>query len=464
MSDDVIVPGPSDTPVIIVDAPPGPVLATVTEVVVGPPGPEGPAGPAGPSGPPGPEGSDGAPGPPGPDGADGVPGPQGPAGPAGPEGPPGPEGPQGPEGPAPSMEGLVHLAGDETITGVKTFAAPASTTTAPVRVAPVTPTDGTVLLDLVSERAWQFRQVGADITAALQLRSLVEGKEFTLASPNGAVGLRVIPRDDYRANFLGLYGAVGVGGKNGAQQVILCGRRGSPGPPTSGGPWAAWDALIDSTGVWWLCTVAGSPGTWVAAVGPAGPAGETGPAGPQGPPGPASGGLQPSLHGWLGWSYPVETSDTTGLTLAAGKLYSTRIPQPASGSVGTIYVNHTGSGSGVSGYYWSIYDLAGNRLAVTADQQANVNIGLKAFPLTAPFTPTTDLIAVGTANTVTGSAPKLSCMGLTNTSPAINFGLTFPGFRAGGPSGSNFPGVPPVTLPAGAFAAGGTVIWIALGP
>ncbi|MGW1609399.1 hypothetical protein ACWCQZ_08375 [Streptomyces sp. NPDC002285] len=50
---------------------------------------------------------------------------------------------------------------------------------------------------------------------------------------------------------------------NGLAAVRIMGRRTTAGAPTAG-TWAAGDTVQDSAGTWWLCTVAGSPGTWVA--------------------------------------------------------------------------------------------------------------------------------------------------------------------------------------------------------
>lgn len=51
---------------------------------------------------------------------------------------------------------------------------------------------------------------------------------------------------------------------NGASIVPLQlrGRKTTTGAPTTG-TWVAGDVLMDSAKVWWLCTAAGSPGTWV---------------------------------------------------------------------------------------------------------------------------------------------------------------------------------------------------------
>lgn len=52
-----------------------------------------------------------------------------------------------------------------------------------------------------------------------------------------------------------------VGGKNDAEPVNMCGRMTTPGAPAAG-TWDTGDVVIDSAGVWHLCTASGTPGTW----------------------------------------------------------------------------------------------------------------------------------------------------------------------------------------------------------
>jgi hypothetical protein len=56
-------------------------------------------------------------------------------------------------------------------------------------------------------------------------------------------------------------GVAAIGAKNSLTNLRFCGRRAMTGAPTSG-TWAAGDTVQDSAGVFWLCTVGGTPGTW----------------------------------------------------------------------------------------------------------------------------------------------------------------------------------------------------------
>lgn len=56
-------------------------------------------------------------------------------------------------------------------------------------------------------------------------------------------------------------GVAGIGGKNGLANVQFCGYKASSGAPTTD-TWATGDAVLDSAGIWHLCTAGGTPGTW----------------------------------------------------------------------------------------------------------------------------------------------------------------------------------------------------------
>lgn len=61
---------------------------------------------------------------------------------------------------------------------------------------------------------------------------------------------------------LDVAGAVTIRGDNGLSPMRIRGRKTTTGAPTTG-TWAIGDVVMDSAKVWWLCTVAGTPGTWV---------------------------------------------------------------------------------------------------------------------------------------------------------------------------------------------------------
>jgi hypothetical protein len=58
-----------------------------------------------------------------------------------------------------------------------------------------------------------------------------------------------------------LTGVAHLGAKNGLANIRICGFKASAGAPATGA-WDAGDVVLDSAGVWHLCTAAGTPGTW----------------------------------------------------------------------------------------------------------------------------------------------------------------------------------------------------------
>jgi hypothetical protein len=60
-------------------------------------------------------------------------------------------------------------------------------------------------------------------------------------------------------------GVAELGAKNSLSNVRVVGRRATPGAPTTG-TWVAGDTAQDSRGAWFLCTVGGTPGTWVGSI------------------------------------------------------------------------------------------------------------------------------------------------------------------------------------------------------
>lgn len=56
-------------------------------------------------------------------------------------------------------------------------------------------------------------------------------------------------------------GVAVLGAKNGLAGVRVSGFKATPGAPDSG-DWTAGDMVVDSAGIWHLCTAPGTPGTW----------------------------------------------------------------------------------------------------------------------------------------------------------------------------------------------------------
>ncbi|MET9098284.1 hypothetical protein [Streptomyces antibioticus] len=206
-------------------------------------------------------------------------------------------------------------------------------------------------------------------------------------------------------------GVAGLGARNSLVNARLAGRRGTAGPPTTG-TWDAGDTVQDAAGAWWLCTMGGTPGTWVT---PAAPGNE----------------WSPADQGLSAWSFDPASCTGSGTTLSAGFIYAVKLLLRQPTTLNRVHAVLGTAGSGLTsgqclaGYY----DTAGNRLGVSADQStAWASAGNKAMALTAP---------------VDVPAGAVYAAFLFN-------GTTSPSFAAGSTHGANFtPGN--AALSAGAY-------------
>jgi hypothetical protein len=98
---------------------------------------------------------------------------------------------------------------------------------------------------------------GAGFTGTETIRQRWHSGGMTV-SGRMAVGTTVYGNDQYIDADAGV--AV-LGGKNGLEPVVIVGRSTTVGAPSTG-TWDAGDLMIDSVGVWHLCTAGGTPGTW----------------------------------------------------------------------------------------------------------------------------------------------------------------------------------------------------------
>lgn len=79
---------------------------------------------------------------------------------------------------------------------------------------------------------------------------------------NGKIAIGSDTPGPAAAHSLDVVGSINTRGTNSINGLNLCGRNTTTGHPTTS-TWAAGDAVVDSGGVWWICTSAGTPGTWV---------------------------------------------------------------------------------------------------------------------------------------------------------------------------------------------------------
>ena len=165
-----------------------------------------------------------------------------------------------------------HLSGTETFTGYKTFSPLSSSTVPAVTVAPTSP---------AADRIFQRFTLGSgnfDIVQntgnnGLAFKARNGGSNFQLQAYNGAVLFNVFLTDATWINGLTtVLGALAAGSKNNNGPIVLAGRLSTVGPPTTGG-WLLNETVQDKDGKFWLCTVAGTPGTWVTPASGSSPAG-----------------------------------------------------------------------------------------------------------------------------------------------------------------------------------------------
>jgi len=165
----------------------------------------------------------------------------------------------------PTDTGVAHLAGTETFTGQKSFSPAASTTVPAVIVNPTAPAP-----DVIFER-FQTSAGSVDIVQntsnnGIAFKARNGGRNFQLQAYNGTVLFNVFLTDSPQVTGkTEIPGSAHIGTKNNNPSIILAARLTTPGPPTTGA-WLLNETVQDSVGAFWMCTVAGTPGTWVASA------------------------------------------------------------------------------------------------------------------------------------------------------------------------------------------------------
>lgn len=169
------------------------------------------------------------------------------------------------------VTGTVNLVGTQNVAGVKTFTnnaiigPAASGSTAALNLAPVTPTDGTILMRFSTESPWLVKQSGTGVSSALIFTPTVNGVAFRFVGLDGSTNAFAITvANGVGASAISANGRLSAGRVNNISSAVFAGRTTTPGAPIANA-WTQFDTIQDSTGAWWLCTVAGTPGTWVSA-------------------------------------------------------------------------------------------------------------------------------------------------------------------------------------------------------
>lgn len=323
---------------------------------------------------------------------------------------------------------------------------------------------------------------------------------------NGKVAIGSDTPGPAAAHSLDVVGSINTRGINSINGLNFCGRNTTTGHPTTG-TWAAGDAVMDSVGVWWICTSAGTPGTWVTGPPSAnGGAASTAPAvaythrrdtaanwtssnptlaagevGIESDSGLAKIGNGSSTWTALQYSFAPYLKSNLGAQLynlaamsgdaatmqgspvpSAGAIYFERVYVDWATTCNNAYLSVVTAGATIANAFIGVYDVAtGNRLALTADISSSLTtVQLVKVGLTGALSSLTlnqELylaLLVGSATTM----PTI-CGGRTN---GANLGLTAD-FRTQVKSGSAT--VLPTTVPSGlTIPSSMSVPFLAIGP
>jgi hypothetical protein len=219
------------------------------------------------------------------------------------------------------------------------------------------------------------------------------------------------------------------------------------GGTTSGAPasgtFAVGDFVIDQTGVPWVCTGAGTPGTW-AEVG-------------------LTPDFRPADHNLIAWNFDSQlvTSGSTALA-TAGTVYTVKIPLRRAASITNILLDVGTAGATLTSgqCFAALYQgVAGALLGVTAEQHTNwQSTGVKPMALAGgPFAAAAGMLIVafwfnGTTGPSLGRLGSLS-QSLTNVGLAAAqsiYGTADTGITTTAPN------------PVGTIAAAANSWWVAL--
>lgn len=124
--------------------------------------------------------------------------------------------------------------------------------------------------------------------------------------------------------------------------------------------------------------------------------------------------LTPADHNLIAWNFPPYAANSTAFPMVSGTVYALKIPIPQATTITNVMFSISASGSTLTSgqNFAGLYDAAGNRLAITADQ-------------TTPWTNTTgaQIMALATPQAVPAGYVYMASISVGTTPPTINRGL-----------------------------------------
>lgn len=134
----------------------------------------------------------------------------------------------------------------------------------------------------------------------------------------------------------------------------------------------------------------------------------------------------PSDHGFLAWTAEPGTSSPASTAITAGQIYFSKLKLAAAATISNVIYNVSAVGVGTTAgqCFVGLYDAAGNRLGVSADQATNFTVlGAKTAAIT-PVNVGAGFYYVAFLSNSSGAAPQVSGTGGTGAPSVVNINLS----------------------------------------
>lgn len=136
--------------------------------------------------------------------------------------------------------------------------------------------------------------------------------------------------------------------------------------------------------------------------------------------------FQPVDHGLIAWTAEPGTMFGASTAITAGQIYFSKLKVPAAATISNITygVNAVGVGTTAGQCFVGLYDAAGNRLGVSADQATNFTVlGTKVAPIT-PVNVGAGFYYVAFLSNSSGASPQVIGTGGAANLSMVNVNLS----------------------------------------